>query len=237
MSKRIRDHLRRNVYGLLALFFAISGTAVALDGQNTVFSDDITNGEVRSPDILNATVGAPDLATASVTSPEVKNETLVGGDIADDSLTGADIAESSLSPVPQATLGGLGRWSGNGSCDPEDLTFVACGAVGIDLPAASRVLVTATVQGQQDNSGLGTGANGECIVATSPGHVPNSTVNVLANDGQGGREHAALTAVTDPLGPGVNFFGVECNQINPPGDNNGINFSQVHVSAVALSGV
>ena len=46
MSKRIAAHLRRNVYGLLALFFALSGTAIALDGQNTVFTDDITNGEV-----------------------------------------------------------------------------------------------------------------------------------------------------------------------------------------------
>ena len=33
----------------------------------------------------------------------------VGVDIADASLTGADIDESSLSPVPVATLGGLGR--------------------------------------------------------------------------------------------------------------------------------
>jgi hypothetical protein len=52
MSKRIATHLRRNVYGLLALFFALSGTAIALDGQNTVFTDDITNGEVKSVDIL-----------------------------------------------------------------------------------------------------------------------------------------------------------------------------------------
>ena len=35
MSKRICDHVRRNVYPFVALFFAISGTAVALNGQNT----------------------------------------------------------------------------------------------------------------------------------------------------------------------------------------------------------
>ena len=227
MSKRIATHLRRNVYGLLALFFALSGTAIALDGQNTVFTDDITNGEVRSVDILNGTVGALDLGTGSVTSAEVRN----------DSLTGTDIDEPSLGPVPVATLGGLGRWAGNGSCDPQDLTFVPCGAVGIELPATSRVLVTATATAVQDDPARGTGASGDCVVATSPGQLPQSTVRFVANDGQGGREIGGLTAVTEPLGPGVNFFGVECNELNPPGDDNGVNFNQVHVSAVALSGV
>ena len=109
--------------------------------------------------------------------------------------------------------------------------------MGIDLPAVSRVLVTATLTGQQDEPALGHAANGDCVVATSPGPVPQSTVTVIANDGHGGRESVALTAVTEPLGPGVNFFGVECNELNPPGGNDGINFNQVHVSAVALSGV
>ena len=40
----IRNHLRSNVVGYLALFVALSGTAVALPATNTVFSDDIVNG-------------------------------------------------------------------------------------------------------------------------------------------------------------------------------------------------
>ena len=52
MSSRIADHIRRNVYGLIAIFIALSGTAYAVDGplagQNQVGSADIINGEVGS---------------------------------------------------------------------------------------------------------------------------------------------------------------------------------------------
>ena len=152
MSKRIAAHLRRNVYGLLALFFALSGTAIALDGQNTVFSDDITNGEVKSADIQNETVASADVLNGTVLSADVHNETLGGVDVKDGSLTGADINESSLGLVPQATLGGIGRWAGNGSCDPEDTHFVSCGFTGIDLPQTSRVLLVGNVTARQDQS-------------------------------------------------------------------------------------
>ena len=51
--RRIRRHLTfANVVAAIALFLALGGgTAVALNGANTVFSDDIVNGEVKSPDL------------------------------------------------------------------------------------------------------------------------------------------------------------------------------------------
>ena len=62
MGGRIRNHLRSNVVGYIALFFVLTGgTAYALDGSNTVFSDDIVNGEVK----------AADLGTDSVTSSRI----------------------------------------------------------------------------------------------------------------------------------------------------------------------
>jgi hypothetical protein len=90
---RISNHLRSNVVGYVALFFAVSGsTAWALSGSNTVFSDDIVNDQVYSGDVRNDTLAgggltAPDLRKGSVGSSEVQN----------DSLTGADIDESTLS--------------------------------------------------------------------------------------------------------------------------------------------
>jgi hypothetical protein len=202
-----------------------------------VFSDDITNGEVRSLDILDGTVGSADIRTEGVASVDVRNEALVGGDIAGDSLTGADIDESTLGPVPAATLGGLGRWAGDGSCDPEDTTFVSCGATGIDLPQTSRVLLVGNVTARQDQSQLSNGGAGDCVIATSPGQLGSSRVQIVVNDEQGARENASLTAVTEPLPPGVVFFGIECNQLDSPGGTNGINFEQVNMTAVALSGV
>src|SRR3954454_13880670 len=47
MSTRIRAHLRGNVVGYIALFLVIPRrTASALNGSNTVFRDDIVNGDV-----------------------------------------------------------------------------------------------------------------------------------------------------------------------------------------------
>jgi len=71
---RIRSRLTyANVVATLALFLVLSGgTAVALTGSNTVFSDDIVNGQVKGVDVLDGT------------------------------LTGGDVKESSLGKVPQA---------------------------------------------------------------------------------------------------------------------------------------
>jgi hypothetical protein len=51
--RRIRSHLTyANVIATLALFLALGGgTAVALTGSNTVFSDDIVDHQVKSPDL------------------------------------------------------------------------------------------------------------------------------------------------------------------------------------------
>jgi hypothetical protein len=43
---------------LVALFAALGGTAVALEGRNSVRSDDIKNGQVRKPDIRKGAVDA-----------------------------------------------------------------------------------------------------------------------------------------------------------------------------------
>jgi hypothetical protein len=77
----------------VALLAALSGTAVALPGKNSVDSGDIKNGQVK----------AKDLAPSSVTSAKVKNNALTGADVLDDSLTGADIGESTLGKVPSAS--------------------------------------------------------------------------------------------------------------------------------------
>ena len=74
MLSRIRSRLTyANVVATLGLFLVLSGgTAVALTGSNTVFSDDIVNGQVKGVDVLDGT------------------------------LTGGDVKESSLGKVPQA---------------------------------------------------------------------------------------------------------------------------------------
>jgi hypothetical protein len=76
----------------IALLAALSGTAVALPGKNTVDSGDIKKAAVKRGDI----------ARNAVNGGKVQNGSLTGADARDDSLTGADIQESSLGTVPSA---------------------------------------------------------------------------------------------------------------------------------------
>jgi hypothetical protein len=76
----------------VALLAALSGTAVALPGKNTVDSGDIKNGQVKGKDI----------GKNAVTGKKVKNSSLAGADVKDESLAGTDINESTLGKVPSA---------------------------------------------------------------------------------------------------------------------------------------
>jgi hypothetical protein len=78
MSTNIARHLRTNVCGLLAVFIALGGSAIAANkaAKNSVTSKSIKNAQVR----------AKDLAPNAVDSSKV----------IDGSLTGADIQESTL---------------------------------------------------------------------------------------------------------------------------------------------
>jgi hypothetical protein len=77
----------------IALLAALSGTAVALPGKNSVDSGDIKNGQVKGKDI----------AKKAVTSAKIKDNSITGADVLDNSLTGSDISESSLGKVPSAS--------------------------------------------------------------------------------------------------------------------------------------
>ena len=113
--RRIRNRLTyANVVASLALVIAVAGgTAYA---ANTVFSEDIVNGEVKSVDI----------GTNQVRSVDVLNETANGG-----GLTSADLAEDSVG-FSEFQFGVLGRhartWSDSTATNAEPVKelSVAC---------------------------------------------------------------------------------------------------------------
>jgi len=78
---------------LVALFVALSGTAVALPGKNRVDSNDPKRGSIGTRAIANNSIRSGDIRTGNVQSSDVK----------DDSVTGGDVDESSLGKVPSAT--------------------------------------------------------------------------------------------------------------------------------------
>jgi hypothetical protein len=107
MRSTISAHLRSNIVGYVALFLVLTGgTAYALDGTNTVFSDDIVNGQVKTNDLGGGAVTSgktedgsltgTDLADRTIGGQKVGTETLTGANVNDGSLFGADIANDSL---------------------------------------------------------------------------------------------------------------------------------------------
>jgi hypothetical protein len=101
MQEKIRKLVQQQWAGLIALFLVLSGgTAVA--SHETIFSDDIVDGEVKSADVRNDSLSggglaAADLRAGSVQSSEVLNDSLTGTDIANtDSLGTAEISEANL---------------------------------------------------------------------------------------------------------------------------------------------
>ena len=93
----------------VALLAALSGTAIALPGTNSVDSGDIKNGQVKNKDIGKNAVTGKKVKDGSIASGDVKNGSLTGTDVKDNSLTGSDVNESTLGQVPSANSANSAR--------------------------------------------------------------------------------------------------------------------------------
>ncbi len=126
MSAGIRQHIRSNVYGLIAVFIALSGTAYAIDGplpgQNQVGSQDIINDEVAAADI------APD----AVRTPMVLAETLLGSDIADGAISSSEVLDESLGAADIDTGGVTSSEVLNSTLTDADLAADSVGSWELD---------------------------------------------------------------------------------------------------------
>lgn len=101
---RIHSWLRKNTLGLVAIFIALGGTAVA--------AADLGKGDVTSKIIANGQVKTKDLANAAVTNPKIAANAVDGGKVADNSLRGADVDETTLN-IPQPEIPSTLPPSGN----------------------------------------------------------------------------------------------------------------------------
>ncbi len=147
MRSTISGHLRNNVVAYVALFLVLTGgTAQALDGTNTVFSDDIADGEVKTADVARGTVTSPkihdgevltaDLAVNAVTGDRVADGSLAGGDLADRSISGQKIGVETLAGVNVNDGSLFGADIANESLGASD---IAAGAIGSSEIASGAV--------------------------------------------------------------------------------------------------
>jgi hypothetical protein len=111
----LRTHLTyANVMVTILAFIVLTGgTAVALNGTDTVQSDDLGPG---------AQVKAPDVADNAVNSADVAADSLNGADILESSLTGDmrklsySVGASSANPPPKTTLPTAGPYTIKAQC-------------------------------------------------------------------------------------------------------------------------
>jgi hypothetical protein len=247
-------HLRSQWTGVLALLLVLTtGSAYALSGHNTVFSDDIVNREVKtadlavrsvignrievdavksgrvandtlmSADVRDGALTGTDVADEGLTGADLANQSVFGADLADNSLTGDDVVESTLGRVPSASVGGTGDWSAQTGCNPESQTYVDCGFARADIPEASKVLVIATIRGIGDPGT--SGGTGFCRLASNQGGSLTQTETF-----QGTGDNTTLVAVIGPRAAGQEDFGIECNEFN-----NGIQYNRGNVVTLAIA--
>jgi len=106
LSSRIRRHLRGNVIGYIALFVALSGTALALPGKKTVKGNDIANaavkkralagGSVTNPKLAAGAVSAVKIADGSVTQTKLGESAVATGKLADAAIVRQKIARGEV---------------------------------------------------------------------------------------------------------------------------------------------
>jgi len=240
---RIRALVRQQWAGLIALFLVLSGgSAWALDGSNTVFSDDIVNGEVKSADLGPNSVGSgkindggvhlPDLAGGSVDSAKVVNSSIGNLDLAgnsvntpkvvNDSLFGVDIREDTLNPLDAHD-------AFDARCDPTSLTFVNCAGVEFFLQRSMPVLAIFNWAQYSDND-VGDRVAGICRTRLD-GNNTSGDIWVGSESASGQTWRTAATPVVDvlTLPAGTHTLQLACSQ-----NLRDIVFGDIRIAAVEL---
>ena len=133
--------------------------------------------------------------------------------------------------MPSATIGGFGRWAGNGDgCNPEDDVFVPCNVVTLTLSRPARVLLMAQIRALREPGAAS--AFGQCQLASTAGTLVDTTTSIPLNDTFS--EHVALVGIIGPLPAGQHAFGINCNDITGSINHN-IQYGDAGISAVGIS--
>lgn len=95
-SQRIASHLRGNVVGYVAVFIALSGTAIALPGNGSVKSNDIAKGAVKGKALATDAVSGPKVRANAITSDKIAAAAVTGADLAGGAVTGTILGDNAV---------------------------------------------------------------------------------------------------------------------------------------------
>ena len=92
MLSRLRLPSPATMIACLALFFAIGGSAIALQGRNTVDSGDIKPKAVKTSDIANNAVTTKKIKNNHVRAADIQNNAVGTGEIRNGQVAAGDLA-------------------------------------------------------------------------------------------------------------------------------------------------
>jgi hypothetical protein len=217
MAGKVSSHIRSNVVGYIALFFALGlGSAWA--------ATELEKNEVKSKHIKNGGVKSNDLADNAVTSPKVANGSLLGEDFAPGQLPAGE-------PGPPGERGAPGEDGEDGDdasvlqtaavtqeesfSAPNSADVVDLGGpeVTVTVPSGGMVRIYAMAdmkRSVEDGAGCAVRLEDSAGDFTRVGKLTTGLPGYLTihmNSGGAGTDHAAFSnAITVPATPGTHTY-------------------------------
>jgi hypothetical protein len=182
MTRKLLAHLRGQWIGALALLLVLTGgTAYALDGSNTVFSDDIVNGEVKVADVGQGAVATDEIANGQVKSADLGDGEVKSADIGAGQVGAGDLAANSVNAAKIADGQVQSAEIGSGQVQAEDLApGVAPGATG--ARAWGLVNSSGTPLRSKRVTGVSHPVPGVFCIDPASGIDADTAVMIVAND-------------------------------------------------------
>lgn len=185
-SQKVRDHLRSNVVGYVALFVSLTMTpalAAQIAPKNSVVSKSIKNGQVKSADVKNN----------GLTGADIKESTLKGLPI-EGKLAASGAINAPANPVDWTKLKNVPDGFADGSDGPGEL--VANG--GLQLTGAGLRVVSCP---GGPSKLWHFGSSWSCVPDPSfVGHTNNSPTPSVAHADVVSLHYSSPTAITDLTG-------------------------------------
>ena len=182
MAGKLLAHLRQQWIGVIALLLVLTGgTAYALDGSNTVFTDDIVNGDVKVADIGQGAVATDELANNQVKASDIGDGEVKAADIANGQVTADELAANSVRSDEVADGQVRTQEIGNGQVQAQDLAAgVAPGASG--ARAWGAVTSGGILFRSKQVSAVTHPSEGNFCIDPAPGIDPTTAVMVVGDD-------------------------------------------------------